>query len=310
MKILISGGAGFIGTKLIKKLINSNEIIVLDNFLEQIHGTSPVLIDGVKYIKGDVRNESDWNTCFDYDPDVILHLASETGTGQSMDEINRYTTTNIVGTSILLDVLNNRKNNVKKLVLSSSRAVYGDDDNIETNDSLKPKSIYAVTKLTQELLIKTGCNIPYTILRYQNVYGDGQSLNNPYTGIISIFSNNLHKGLPIEIYDNGKPTRDFIYVEDVVDATIMCLDNGISDFKLYNVGTGKETSILEIANKLNNLFGNKSEIKITDYHRSGDIMYAKANVTKIKKDLNWSYKFDINYGLNEFYNWFLTKNKK
>jgi dTDP-L-rhamnose 4-epimerase len=179
MKILITGGAGFIGTKVIKKLMKTNEIIVLDNFSKQIHGDNPKLLNGINYIIGDVRNLDDWTKAMEFNPEIIVHLAAETGTGQSMDEINRYVSTNIVGTSIMLDLVNSGKYNVKKIILSSSRSVYGDSINHENNQILEPKSIYGLTKLTQESLIKISSKIPYTILRFQNVYGEGQSTKNP-----------------------------------------------------------------------------------------------------------------------------------
>lgn len=308
MKVLISGGAGFIGTKIIHQLKGEHEIIVLDNFLEQIHGTEPKLVDGVNYIDGDVRNVSDWELALSHNPDVIFHMASETGTGQSMDEIDRYVSTNVNGTSIMLDLVNSGRYNVKKIILTSSRAVYGEGDNIEGNYELKPLSVYGVTKLTQEQLILTSSKVPYTILRYQNVYGDGQSLNNPYTGIISIFSNIFHKGGDVEIYDNGEPTRDFIYVDDIVDATLLCMGNNISDGKIYNVGTGVNTSILSVTEQLRDKINPHSEITITNYHREGDIMHANGDITKITTELGWTPKRDTNFGLSKFVEWF--KNMK
>lgn len=304
MKVLITGGAGFIGSKIINKIKNNHEIVVLDNLLEQIHGDKPKLIDGISYVIGDVRNIKDWEKSMEFNPDVILHLASETGTGQSMDEINRYVTTNVVGTSIMLDLVNSGKYDVKKIILSSSRAVYGDGENIESNTSLEPKSVYGVTKLTQEQLIETSSKIPYTILRYQNVFGDGQSLNNPYTGIISIFSNIFDNGGDVEIYDGGEPTRDFIYVDDVVDVTIQCMTDERSNYGKYNVGTGVSTSILSVTETLRDMINVDCHIKITDYHREGDIMHAKANIDKIKTNLEWHPKIGVEYGLSKFVDWF------
>jgi dTDP-L-rhamnose 4-epimerase len=309
MRILITGGAGFIGTKVINKLKDNHEIIVLDNFLKQIHGDTPKKVEGVKYVIGDVRNYEDWERSLEFNPDVILHLASETGTGQSMDEVNRYVTTNVVGTSIMMDLVNSGKYDIKKIILSSSRAVYGDGENVESNRSLEPKSVYGVTKLTQEQLIETSSKVPYTILRYQNVFGDGQSLNNPYTGIISIFSNIFSKGGDVEIYDKGEPTRDFVYVGDVVDATLICMDNNVSDNKIYNVGTGIGMSILSVTEKLRNLINPNSNIKITDYHRDGDIIHAKGNIEKITNELGWEPSYDLDYGLGEFVNWFKSEVK-
>jgi len=309
MKILLTGGAGFIGSKIIYKLKNEHDIIVLDNFLEQIHGTAPIKIDGVTYVEGDVRNICDWELALSYNPDVIFHMASETGTGQSMDEINRYVTTNINGTSIMLDLINSGKYGIKKVILTSSRAVYGESKNIESNYELKPLSVYGVTKLTQEQLITTSCKVPYTILRYQNVFGDGQSLNNPYTGIISIFSNIFNNGGTVEIYDNGEPTRDFIYVDDIVNVTLLCMENNISDGKIYNVGTGIKTSILSMAEKLRDIINPNSKINVTNYHRKGDIMHANGDITKITNDLNWEPKIDIDFGLSKFVEWFKSELK-
>jgi dTDP-L-rhamnose 4-epimerase len=304
MKILITGGAGFIGSKIINKIKNQHEILVLDNLLEQVHGNTPKFIEGIKYIVGDVRNKTDWEKCLSMNPEIIIHMASETGTGQSMDEIDRYVTTNIGGVSVMLDYLNNQSHNVKKIILTSSRAVYGDSENIEINECVSPLSIYGITKLVQEQLVQTGLKIPYTILRFQNVFGEGQSLLNPYTGIISIFSKKIQNNEVIELYDNGNPTRDFIHVDDVVDSILLCLENNISDYKTYNVGTGKKTSILEMTKKLQLLINTKTKIVKTKYHRKGDVMDAVANIEKIKKELNWNPKITVDEGLNKFIKWF------
>lgn len=311
MKILITGGAGFIGTKICNKIKDKFEIIVLDNFLKQVHGEAPKLIDGVEYFLGDVTNMDDWKKVMLKNPDYIIHLAAETGTGQSMDEITRYINTNVVGTSVMLEFLNKNKNNVKKIILSSTRAVYGDGINSVDNKDLNPISVYGVSKLNQEQLIKVSSPIPYTILRYQNVFGDGQSLQNPYTGIISIFSNLFIKNKPVTIFDNGLPTRDFIYVDDVVNATLECVFNENSNYKIYDIGTGDDIKIIDVAYKLKELLNSNSNILVSDYHRDGDIIHAKGDISKIKDELGWFSKYDLNFGLNEFVFWFkneVTKN--
>jgi dTDP-L-rhamnose 4-epimerase len=311
MKILITGGAGFIGTKLCEKLNEKYEIIVFDNFSEQIHGKKEYdFVKNVKYIEGDVSNYPDWELALNEYPDCIIHLAAETGTGQSMEEIVRYVNTNIIGTSILLELLNKKDCGVKKLVLSSTRAVYGDNFNSSNNLILEPKSVYGVTKLTQENLLRTSCKIPYTMLRYQNVFGDGQSLNNPYTGIISIFSNLLIDNEPVTIFDNGLPSRDFIYVDDVVNATLICIGNNQTDFQTYDVGTGESHKILDVTEKLKWLLGSESEIKISDYHREGDILHAVADINKITEQTDWRIMNSLDQGLTNFVNWFLTKKFK
>jgi dTDP-L-rhamnose 4-epimerase len=300
MKILITGGAGFIGTHIINQL-QSTDIIVLDNFLEQVHGSNPILIDGVEYIKGDVSNIKDIQKALDHKPDIVIHLAAETGTGQSMYEITRYIKTNVEGTANLLQVLNNTDHNVKKIILSSSRAVYGEHSDTE---EIVPASIYGLTKFNQEQIMKMSCPVPYTIFRYQNVYGPGQSIKNPYTGIISIFSEKFKKGESIDIWDNGMPTRDFVYVKDVVDATLLAIDNEITDYKIYNVGTGKSVKVLDIAKKLRDMINTKCQINVTDYHRPGDIMHAKGNIDKITNETNWSPTWSIDDGLESFVSWF------
>ena len=310
MKILITGGAGFIGTKICNKIKDKFEIIVLDNFSEQIHGKNPKLIEGVEYFIGDVTNINDWEKVMLKNPDYIIHLAAETGTGQSMDEITRYINTNVVGTSIMLEFLNKNDNNVKKMILSSTRAVYGDGINSVNNVDLQPKSVYGLSKLNQEHLIRVSSKIPYTILRYQNVFGDGQSLHNPYTGIISIFSNLLIKNEPVTIFDNGLPTRDFIYVDDVVDATLECIFNENSNYEIYDIGTGNDSKIIDVAYKLKELLNSNSNILVSDYHRDGDIIHAKGDISKIKNELGWVSKYDLNFGLNEFVYWFKNEVNK
>ena len=147
MNILITGGAGFIGTKLIEKLSPKHKILVIDNFINQVHGTSPKIITGVEYIIGNICNKEVLNKCVNFNPEIIFHLAAETGTAQSMYEISRYINTNVSGTAVLLENISNFKK-ITKLILSSTRAVYGTDPNtLETNDILQPVSIYGLSKL-------------------------------------------------------------------------------------------------------------------------------------------------------------------
>ena len=297
--VLISGGAGFIGTRITKQLLQQGKrVIILDNFLSQVHNGEIKTLEGVKYVFGCVSNKECWKEALSYKPKYLIHLASETGTGQSMRELSRYTKTNILGTSVMLECLNNIPNSVEKIILSSSRAVYGEEKNIE--DAIpKPVSMYALTKLTQENLLKLSSPVPYTILRYQNVYGPGQSLNNPYTGIISIFCKRFSNNEDIEIWDDGKPTRDFIYVDDVVDFTILNLDKNYHN-EIFNVGTGKKIRIYDVATHLKNLINKKCNIHITSYHRDGDVIDAIADMNKTNSYFDWNPKYDINKGIEYF----------
>ena len=307
MDILITGGAGFIGTHLTNKLLQLNhKITILDNLLPQVHGENKKYNNkSVNFIKGDVRNKKDWNKAFENNVDVVIHLAAETGTYQSMQEIEKCVSTNINGTALLVEYLKNNKTNVKKVILTSSRAVYGESPNASESLTPNPKSIYALTKQTQEqILLISLKDIPLTILRLQNVYGPEQSLNNPYTGIVSIFTKKFLQNINVEIFDNGKAIRDFIYIDDVVDAILISIEERKTNHKIYNVGSAKKTSVLEVAKEIkNNIKNSESKIIITNFHREGDVMSAYANIDKIKKELKWEPKVNLKTGIKHFVEW-------
>jgi len=271
--ILITGGAGFIGSNIALKLISKGlNVTVLDNLSPQIHGdnperTSPLyksIVGKVNFINGTVTSKEDWANAI-AGQDAIIHLAAETGTGQSMYEIQKYIDVNIGGTGIMLDLLANTNHQVKKVVVAASRAIYGEgtykcaehgivfpterlDEDMAKGDfeckcpickntaeilptteesKIHPTSVYGITKQNQEQIVLTVCKslgIAAVGYRYQNVYGPGQSLSNPYTGILSIFSTRIKNGNSINIFEDGKETRDFVYIDDVADATILGLE--------------------------------------------------------------------------------------
>lgn len=348
-KILITGGAGFIGLNLSLKLLTKGyKITILDNLSDQVHGKNAELPldlkDKVTFIKGDVRNKNDWRKAL-LGQDIIIHLAAETGTGQSMYEISKYSEVNIGGTANMLDILVNEKHSIEKIVLASSRAIYGEgkyickkcgvvypnnreNEDMKTgdfsvkcpkcnNDKIKllatdeqslinPISIYAITKYTQENLISVTCEvlkIPYVILRYQNVYGPGQSLINPYTGILSIFSTRIINGNDIDIFEDGMESRDFVYIDDVVDATIVGIEKKEADYEIFNVGSGNNINILEVARTLKNAYNSKVNIEISGNYRMGDIRHNYADITKIKKKLGYKPKINFKEGIKRFINW-------
>lgn len=348
-KILITGGAGFIGSRLSNSLIAKGyEIVVLDNLSKQIHGENPdeselflSIKDKVHFIKGDVRNIEDWKMALQ-GCDAVVHLAAETGTGQSMYEVSKYVDVNINATSLFLDFLVNQKHTIKKVVIASSRAVYGegsyvdaignivypearlekDMDNglfepqkdgkslqvIATKESapFKPQSVYGITKQVQEQLVLNVCgsiNIPAVALRFQNVYGPGQSLKNPYTGILSIFSTLIHNQNPINIFEDGLESRDFVYIDDVVNSIVVSLESDKANGKSYNVGTGVATNVIEVAEALQDLYGKKVPTKVTGNYRKGDIRHNFADMSLIKKDLNYEAKTDFKTGLKNFTDW-------
>lgn len=355
-KVLITGGAGFIGNAIIDELVDTMDIVVLDNFSPQIHGKNyeeSFLYRNAKckskVIYGDVRNYSDVEKSLE-GVSYIIHLAAETGTGQSMYEINKYTDVNISGTSNLLQVILDKKLPIKKIILSSSRAVYGEgmyhcatdgvvfpksrslDDMkkfdfdchcplcgdrmelVRTNEEAKtiPNSFYAYTKLAQESILKLMCpvlDIPFTIFRYQNVYGVGQSLSNPYTGILSIFSKQLIANIDLNIFEDGLESRDFVNVKDVAFATVKALKTDETNNETINLGSGENTSVLEVANVLKEMYRTDSEIKVTKAFRMGDIRHNVGDISKAVKLLNYKPKYDFKLGMNEFTQWVKKENQ-
>ena len=300
----------------------------------------------VKFIKGDVRNIEDWKKSLD-NQDVIIHLAAETGTGQSMYEIEKYVDVNTKGTALFLDFIANNKTNVKKVIIASSRSIYGEGKYINSNsevfypesriDSLMqqkkfepeidnkplkavatdesskihPISIYGITKQVQEQLVLNVCKsigIAAVSLRFQNVYGPGQSLTNPYTGILSVFSNLILNNKSINIFEDGLESRDFVYIDDVVNSIYLSITSSKADNKCYNVGTGVATTVLEVATILQKCYNVKVPTTISGNYRLGDIRHNFADISKIQKDLNWNPKTNINQGLENFSKWVLNQN--
>lgn len=351
--VLITGGAGFIGSNVALKLIDKGvKVTVLDNLSPQIHGDNPEetspLYNSIKgkedFIKGTVTSRADWEKALK-GVDVVLHLAAETGTGQSMYEIEKYVNINIGGTAILLDILANEKTDVKRVVVAESRAIYGEgrywsdelnsyvypDERPEdtmlkgdfevkypgcektlklvstTEDSLiHPGSVYGITKQVQGQLVHLVCKslgIESVSFRYQNVYGPGQSLSNPYTGILSIFSTRIKNGNGINIFEDGLETRDFVYIDDVVDATILGMNvPGISG-NAFNIGTGIATDVLTVANTLKEFYGIEVPITISGNYRLGDIRHNYADISKARKLLGFEPKWSFKKGIEQFCRW-------
>lgn len=350
--ILITGGAGFIGSNLALKLIGKGySITVLDSLSPQIHGENPdttsqlynSIRGKVNFIKGTVTSREDWEKALK-DVDAVVHLAAETGTGQSMYEIEKYTEINIGGTALMLDILANSKHSVKKVVVASSRAIYGEGRYLSkemgyvyplsrteeylskgdfeckcegcreplqlvgtTEDSkIHPTSVYGITKQVQEQLVMCVCptvGIAPVAFRYQNVYGPGQSLSNPYTGILSIFSTRIKNGNPINIFEDGKETRDFVYIEDVVDATISGLEKDAANGHSFNIGTGVATDVLTVARTLIEKYGAEVPVSIGGNYRLGDIRHNFADITLARTLLGFEPKWSFPEGIGAFAKW-------
>jgi dTDP-L-rhamnose 4-epimerase len=353
LKILVTGGAGFISRHLTELLLaQSHQIVWLDNLDPQIHGESknPIDIvpdDRVKLIIGNVCDRSAWLQAIE-GVDAIVHFAAQTGTGQSMYQIARYTDENIGGTGLMWDIIANETHQVKKVLVASSRSIYGEGtyhcsancgnvvpeprSKIQLNrhewspicpkchatvepiatpeDSIpQPASLYACTKLAQEQMSLTmgkALGISTVALRFQNVFGPGQSLSNPYTGIISIFSNQMRQNLPINIYEDGEETRDFILVDDVAQACALALSLNC-DTVVLNVGSGVATKVIDLAHQLKALWKSDSEIHITGDSRVGDIRHNWADLQALLQTFPSWYPTPLSVGLEKFVVWAATQ---
>ena len=355
-KILITGGAGFIGSNLALKLIGKGyDVTVLDNLSKQIHGDDPEntsllyqsIVGKVTFIKGSVTSATELTAAIK-GQDVIVHLAAETGTGQSMYQIAHYTNVNIGGTALLLDILANTPTQIKKVIIASSRAIYGegkywseelgfvypghrnDSDmkagNFNVNypgsvtplkpvptdeeSKIHPSSLYGITKQTQEQMIMTICptiGIIPVAFRFQNVYGPGQSLANPYTGILSIFSNLIRNNKEINVFEDGKETRDFVFIDDAIEAIILGIEADEANNEVFNVGTGVPTDVTTVVNELLANYGNEVLVKISGSYRLGDIRHNFADITKILAKLGFKPAVDFKTGIKQFAKWVNTQ---
>jgi len=341
-KVLITGGLGFIGLSLARTLVQRGiQVRLMDNLSPQIHGADQVPELGalleehrVEVMRGDVCQRRDWVEAL-RDVSSVVHLAAETGTGQSMYRIGDYTSTNVLGTALLLDVLANNRHEVKKLVLASSRSVYGEGayecsvcglvyppmrspgslqagqweppcpscggpiHPVATGETARtsPASVYAATKLAQEDLVRIVANalgIPFLVFRLQNVYGEGQSLNNPYTGILSIFSNRIRQGKEIVLFEDGQESRDFVHVSDVAEAMALGLASDGGDGLTMNVGSGVQVSVETIAQSLRRQWnGSGAPVVVSGQYRLGDIRHNYADISTIGRLLTFSPKVPL-----------------
>ena len=352
-KILITGGAGFIGSNVARKLINSgHQVTILDNFLTQIHGDKNCLsadLEGkVELIIGDVSDRQTLYSALKAQ-EAVIHYAAETGTGQSMYAVSHYAKVNIQSTADLCDYIINEEHNLKTVIVASSRSIYGEGKyhslefgsvypdsrtfqnvkesfevrcpvsgkhNLElmaTDEGSKihPSSFYGITKQVQEQMIIMATklkDINGFALRYQNVYGPGQSLKNPYTGILSIFTRLALQNEEINIFEDGLESRDFVHIEDVVSATLGCLMLDSKGQHILNVGSGVSVTVLEVAKEIVSYLQSTSEIKISGAFREGDIRHNFADLNLIKLITGFEPKWSFKNGLHSFIDWALEQN--
>jgi dTDP-L-rhamnose 4-epimerase len=347
MHILVTGGAGFVGSHLADLLsAEGHRVRILDNLDPQIHGTA----GWPNFLPPEVElrqaNMCDRQALVDaiQGIDVIFHEASAVGVGQSMYQIRHYTEANILGTATLLDVLVNERHSVKKVLVAASMSSYGEGVYVcEACGTIRPplrsedqmrkgewelycptcgrrssptgtselaelhcSSVYATTKKVQEELVLMVCKaygIPSVALRYFNIYGPRQSLSNPYTGVAAIFLGRLKNRQAPLIFEDGQQTRDFVSVHDIVRANYMAMLSDKADGETLNVGTGRPTSIAQVAEVLADALGVAIAPELTGRFRKGDVRHCYSDASKIERLLGWRPEVDFPTGIRELVEW-------
>jgi dTDP-L-rhamnose 4-epimerase len=349
--VLITGGAGFIGSRVALRLANEGwDVRILDALLPQVHGPAPhelplisELRQATEFVVGDIG-----------DPDTcaralagrthVLHLAAETGTGQSVYSAARYVEANVLATARLSDAFLQCRDMLETVVVASSRAIYGEGRGrcaehgpvdppprqhedlrarrfeprcplcgvavkpLATPESaqLSPISVYAVTKIAQEHLMLNACRalgLKGAALRYQNVYGAGQSMRNPYVGILPLFAGAIATGEPLQIFEDGDQTRDFVHVSDVVEATCRALAQPPAEPVAINIGSGTALGLLDLLGRLEALLGRPSRRRVTGEAREGDIRHNRACLQRAEALLGFVPQVSLEDGLAEFIRW-------
>jgi dTDP-L-rhamnose 4-epimerase len=347
--ILVTGGCGFIGKPLCQRLRRmGREVRILDCLTEQVHGPAPDLSwvkeSGASLLRGSVCDPAACQASL-AGVETVIHLAAETGTGQSMYEMRRYVDTNVTGTAVLLEACGAHP--VRKFVLASSRAVYGEGSwrcpacgpvhpalrAPETGragswnpvcprcgcptsgllptgegETAMPTSVYGVSKLAQEQLVSLArgtFGLQGTTLRFFNVFGPGQSLSNPYTGVLAVFVNRARTGKGIELYEDGEIVRDFVFVDDVVGAILDATRS--DDPGPINIGSGRTFSIGALARFVTARVRSGSILSVTGKMRTGDVRGLVADLGRAERILNWRPSTPTEEGLARFVDWAMTQ---
>jgi dTDP-L-rhamnose 4-epimerase len=344
--ILITGGAGFIGSHLADALLSrGHRVRALDCLSAQVHGPDArrpsYLNPEVELVRGDVRDPESLRRALK-GIDVVYHLAAAVGVGQSMYEIAQYTSVNNMGTAVLLEALVARP--VDRLIVASSMSLYGEGlyrcpdgstcvgverdlpqlragewevrnergeilTPVPTPESKLPSlaSIYALSKFDQErmcLMVGRAYGIPTTGLRFFNVFGTRQALSNPYTGVLAIFASRLLNGNRPTVFEDGLQRRDFVSVYDVARACCLVLEHPSSAGGVFNIGSGRSYTILEIAERIAKVLGKEYlEPEVTGKYRVGDIRHCFADISLARSALGYQPQVQLDDGLEELASW-------
>ncbi len=346
-RILVTGGAGFIGCAIAQLLAPvADRYIALDILHPQVHPgrVRPPMLHAVAELRiTDVTHENTWDAVFrHFKPHIIIHLAAETGTGQSLTEASRHGLVNVVGTTRLTDALSQYAIHVEHIVLTSSRAIYGEGAWCTPDGAItypgqrsqtqleaaqwdfpglsalpsqanrtepRPTSIYGATKLAQEQILSAWAlahQIPLSILRLQNVYGPGQSLTNSYTGIVALFSQLARKGQAIPLYEDGQMTRDFVFIDDVANAIAAVLACPPDAIQCFDIGSGQPTTIARMAQHIIDHYGSPPATLCKKF-RNGDVRHASCDLTKTLAYLDWRPQHSLKDGLIKLQSWLSTQ---
>ncbi len=347
--ILVTGGAGFIGGHLVDALVaKGHAVLVIDNLTPQVHTHMPDYLNPkATYRFRDLREEGAIEDAL-ANVEVVYHLASAVGVGQSMYRIEEYVASNTLATAKLLQKLVDIDADVRRVVVASSMSIYGEGDYrceacgvvhpslrgevslkrrawdprcpgcageiepIPTRETkpLAPTSIYAITKRDQEemsLTIGRSYGIPTVALRFFNVYGPRQALGNPYTGACAIFQSRIQNGRSPIIFEDGRQTRDFVSVHDVVQACLLAAERSKAAYWVMNIGSGRPMSILDLAHGLVRLHGAELPLKIENAYRAGDVRHCFADISQARRLLGYRPRVTLEDGLTEFVRWSRTQ---
>ena len=310
-KVLVTGGAGFIGSHLVDALVAAgSDVTVLDNLSTGHLSNLKPIENRITFYKGDIRDQDILYKASEY-CEIIFHQAAVVSVPQTVDNPVDSAMVNNLGTLFVLEAA--RQNKVKRVVLASSCAVYGNDPEIPKHEKmiLKPQSPYAVQKLAGEYYARLYFDI-YGIktvsLRYFNVYGPRQDPSSPYSGVISIFMTKASdRTIPV-IFGDGNQLRDFIFVKDVVKANLLAANGSKAQGKIFNIGTGRSVRVNELWEMICQLEGNKIEPKY-ESARIGDVRESVANIDHAKRDLGFEPEYSFEKGLRETYDYYSTANK-
>ena len=302
MKVLVTGGAGFIGKHLVSFLLKKNyTVTIFDNFSNSTKESISHFIQmGINVIEGDIINSLDIQDA-SKNHDIVIHLAAKISVSESIDNPSETFQVNVDGTKNVLASC--EKNHVKKIIISSSAAVYGDsypDDKLTEESVMNPISPYGESKMQMEQNVKEFAlkhDINYVILRFFNIYGIGQSPE--YAGVITKFKENIIEEEPLQIFGDGLQTRDFVAIYDVIQS----IHNASTYDKsgIFNIASGKIVTIKELAEQMISLSGEKLEIKFLT-EKQGDIKHSEADISMAKNQIIYSPKFELKEGIKELLN--------